>query len=83
MHVAVAEAGQRTEMGDIEEIDEKTLFSEAYHLHKISICERRGKRKWNKMERTKDKTVPCGRAASGTSLQSFCATANIGTSFYL
>lgn len=42
---AVAEAGQRTGMGDIAEIDEKTLFSEAYQLHKISMCRKREKRK--------------------------------------
>lgn len=37
---AVAEAGQRTGMVDIAEIDEMTLFSEAYHLHKISMCKK-------------------------------------------
>lgn len=35
--VALAEAGQRTGMGDIAATDEKTLFSEAYLLHKISM----------------------------------------------
>lgn len=36
--MALAETGQRTGMGDIAETDEKTLFSEAYLLHKISMC---------------------------------------------
>lgn len=44
MYVALTETGQRTGMGDIAETDEKTLFSEAYLLHKISMCaEKRNK----------------------------------------
>lgn len=44
VYVALTETGQRTGMGDIAETDEKTLFSEAYLLHKISMCaEKRNK----------------------------------------
>lgn len=45
VHAAVAEAGQRTGMGDNAEIDGKTLFSKAYYLHKIPMYEKKEERK--------------------------------------